>query len=323
MAKTPMVRFIVDKLKDAETQDEKQIVLERYGTDSLFKRILYYTYHPMIIFNLDDYVPKQMGTSGGMGVSKFLHIPEELAENKLDDTEAKFACNLVFTHINDLEADIFLGMLKKDIGVGLTIQTINSVWPKLIPPYPVQYPAPYTDDLAQKISFPAVVQPYIKGQRINIIVRYNLVEFRDETGKVLHDYNEYVQEFSHLAQNQSTVFDGVVFDNGSTGRKHFVLFDVVRYDGFLKGTDNRVMYNWRYNGLDYMYAVAVKPDMTPCYSLAPTQIVNSWRDAKLARNKLGTDVIVKHLESEWTNGINPLHLHVTMKTKTINSEFRP
>ena len=63
--------------------------------------------------------------------------------------------------------------------------------------------------------------------------------------------------------------------------------------------------------------------MTPCYSLAPTQIVNSWRDAKLARNKLGTDVIVKHLESEWTNGINPLHLHVTMKTKTINSEFRP
>lgn len=323
MAKKPMIRYIVDKLKDAETQDEKQIVLERYGSDTLLQRVLYFTYHPMIIFGLDDFTPSKMGVEDGMGISKFLHIPEDLSENKLDDTEAKFACSLVFTHINELEAEIFLGILKKDIGVDLEVKTINRVFPKLIPSYPVQYPTPYTDELAQKIDFPCVVQPYVNGDRINIIVRYNLVEFRDKTGKVLTGYQEYVREFSDLAQNQSTVFDAVVFFDNVTQRKKFVLFDVVRYDGFLKGTDNRVMYNWRFNGLDYMYSLCVTPEMSPSYMVVPSQVVNNWREVKLAKMKIKSDVIVKNLESEWMSGPNPLHLRVGIKQKTINSEFRP
>jgi hypothetical protein len=332
-----MVRYIADRLIEAETQQEKQSILERYSSDTLFQRILYYTYHPMIIFGLDDYEPRlPLGKEDGMGVSKFMHIPEDLAENKLDSDEARFACNLVFGHINEDEAEIFLGMLKKDIGVGLEIDTINNVWSGLIPNYPVQKPTVYTDDLAKGIVFPAVVQPYLKGQRINVIVKYNLVEFRDEHGNILGGFQEYVKQFSDLAQNQSIVFDTVLIKNYDEtfdlnysddkleveyDKEHFVIVDVIRYDGFLKGLDNRILYNWRYNSIDHMTYLA--RDLNPSieYSIIPSKVVNSWDDVNAAFGELSGDMVLKNLESVWMGGNNPGHLLLHKNPITVKTEL--
>ena len=337
MAHIPMIRYIADRLKEAETQQEKQSILERYDSDTLFQRILYYTYHPMIIFGLDDYQPKlPLEKEDGMGVSKFMHIPEDLAENKLDSDEARFACNLVFGHINEYEAEIFLGMLKKDIGVGLEIDTINNVWNGLIPGYPVQKPTVYTNELSRGITFPAVAQPYIKGKRINIIVKYNLVEFRDENGNILNGFQDYVKQFSDLAQNQSIVFDTVLIKNYDEivdldysddkleieyGKEHFVIFDVIRYDGFLKGLDNRILYNWRYNSIDHMTYLARDLNPSIDYSIITSKVVKNWDEVNEALIELGRDMVLKNLESVWMGGNNPEHLLLHKNPVTLETEL--
>jgi hypothetical protein len=321
MSKIAMIRFIADKLIEAETQEEKQEVLQRYSDDTLFKKLLYYTYNPMIVFGMDEYNPQKtkFGVDGGMGISKFMHVADDLYQNKLDYQEATFACNLVLTHINVQEAELFLGMIKKDIGVGIEPETINKVWPDFIPTYPVQYATEYTSELEKSITFPAVCQPRYKGNRVNIIVRMNTVEFRDEQGKILTGFEEYGADFSHLAQNQATVFDGC-FKNTAKG-KRFVIWDVIRYDGFVKGSDNRLGYNWRFNGLEHMWLIAQEKTPKPCYKIAICNSVTSWSNARKAAKDIKSDIIVKNLDGTWQNGFVNDQLVLRMKKKTVSTKL--
>ncbi len=321
MSKIAMIRFIADKLIEAETQEEKQEVLQRYSDDTLFKKLLYYTYNPMIVFGMDEYNPQKtkFGVDGGMGISKFMHVADDLYQNKLDYQEAIFACNLVLTHINVQEAELFLGMIKKDIGVGIEPETINNVWPDFIPTYPVQYAKEYTSELGKTIKFPAVCQPRYKGNRVNVIVRMNTVEFRDEQGTILTGFEEYGADFSHLAQNQATVFDGC-FKNTSKG-KRFVLWDVIRYDGFVKGSDNRLGYNWRFNGLEHMWLLAQEKTPKPCYKIAICNSVTSWSNARKAAQDIKSDIIVKNLDGTWQNGFVNDQLVLRMKKKTVSTKL--
>ena len=316
-----MIRYIADKLIEAETQQEKFEVLNRYSSDTLFKRILYYTYNPMIVFGMDDYYPtlKDHGVDGGMGISKFMHVPEDIYQNKLTYQEAKFSCNLVLTHINRQEAELFLGMIKKDIGVGLTIDTINRVWPDYIPVYPVQMATAYTPELAKNIVFPAVAQPLYKGTRVNIIVRMDTVEFRDTNGDVINGLDEYSKEFILLAQSNSTVFDGAYW-NTKNGIQ-FVLWDVIRYDGFVQGYDNRLGYNWRFNGLEHMRLIAQSETPEPCYGIAMCNSVTSWEFAHKAAQDIGGDIVIKNLAGTWKNGESVDELILGVNQKTVTTEL--
>jgi hypothetical protein len=299
MANVAMIRYIVDRLKEANSQEDKQIILQRYSNDNLFKRIIHLTYNPLIIFGMDNYTLKEdsSGIEGGMGISKFMHIPEDLYHNKLTDKEAIFACNLVLGHINVEEVEIFIGMLKKDIGVGLEIETINNVWPNLIPGYPIMNAQEITDSLVEKFQWPAVAQRLYTGKRINIICRFDLIQFRAPDGTSLtKEFEEYKNQFQTLAQNQ-----GVVFDGSWEGDK-FVLWDAVKYDGFIHAKDNRLGYNWRYNGIEHMVFLASSKNDNPCYMLPEQKIVNSLQDAYDAATEISSDIVIKNMSGIWEHG---------------------
>lgn len=304
-----MIRYIADKIAEVDTQDEKYEILNRYNGDTLFKRVLYYAYNPMIVFGMDDYNPKlrEKGVEDGMGISKFMHIPEDIYQNRLDDSEARFACNLVFSHINRDEAELFLGMLKKDIGIGLTVDTINKVWPDFIPGYPVQEPNNYSEENKELIKFPAVLQPVVGGNRINIVVRNNIVEFFDKDGKQIPNMEKYSHEFSLLAQNNNIMYDGAYLENKEVP---FALWDTLRYDGFVKGSDNRLGYNWRFNSIEHMIMLAHDKNPSPCYRSIPSYLVNSWSEVAEAHKEYPVDMIIKSLESDWKNGINTMTMFI-------------
>jgi hypothetical protein len=309
MANIPMIRYIADKLIEVETQEEKQAILERYNSDTLFKRVLYYTYNPMIVFGMNDYNPECTGREDGMGISKFMHIPEDLYNNRLTPEEAIFACKLVLSHINQYESEIFIGMLHKDIGVGLTIETINNVWPDYIPQFPIQYPIKYTEENKENIIFPAVVQPIMTGDRISIVVRSKVVEYYDEQGKQRLDLEEYSPQFVELAQENNIMYDGTYIKNS---KKPFVLWDSIRYDGFVRGNENRIGYNWRFNGIEHMIMLALDADKDVCYRSVISKSVNNWEDVKSAQKELPVEYIIKSLQSEWKGGTNSQTMFVPL-----------
>lgn len=299
MSKTAMVRYVWDKLKESDDSIDKKLILERYSSDSLFRRIIYLAHHPMITFgynDLKDKIKESSGVSGGMGISKFLHIIEDMNMGRFTQEEFVFAINLALTHINEQELPLFLGILKKDLDCGLTIDLINSVYPDLIPEYPIQNPVEFTENL--DIEWPAVIQPVVKGERVNIIIRNSCVEFRDKNGKILDIYQKYSDQFLTLSQGSGVVFDGS-FINGK-----FILWDVIKYDGFCKGLDNRIGYNWRFNGLEHMIMLSADKIEQPCFSIPPHMIVSSLEEAKSGRDQIKTDIIIKSMSSIWKSGEN-------------------
>ena len=44
-------------------------------------------------------------------------------------------------------------------------------------------------------------------------------------------------------------------------------WDVIRFDGFTKGEDTRVGYNWRHNGIEHMQILAIDKNKKKFYIL--------------------------------------------------------
>jgi len=319
MSRTTIFESVINKLLAAKTQEEKRAVLEYYSYETLLQRVLRYLYSPLITFNMDDWKPKFAGKFHGMGMSKFMHVPEDIFQGKFTQEEAEFACNVALQNMNEKEVSTFVAMLKKDEDhFGVSIELINSVWPGLILEYPCQEACEYSAESFSSFDVPFVAQRMYKGLRVNIIVRGNSVEFRDKTGKILHNFDLYVEQFSNLAQNGSTAFDGhavVVNDDmkivstdddvvlaAKPENIRFILWDAIRYDGFVEGKDNRIGYNWRFNGLEHMMFLAVDKNPTPCYRAAEHKMVGTVEEAEAYAKEIKNPIVIKNLSGTWANG---------------------
>lgn len=337
MSKIALVRTIADKLKSASTQSEKREVLEYYSSESLFRRVLFYTYNPMINFNMDDWTPRHVGKQDGQGISKFMHVPEDIYQGKFTQEEAEFACNMAMMHINDQEAELFVGMLKKDLGLDLDAETINCVWEDLIPSYPIRQASEF--NTASPAKFETYIKPVIvaqkmsEGLRVNIIVRGNNVEFRQKDGTLIHGWDMWTHQFSTLAQQNAIVFDGhakVVDEDlnvvamsdeevlaASAENIRFTLWDTIRYDGFVQGVDNRVGYNWRFNGLEHMMLLAIEKNPTPCYQSCEYQLVQDFREALHLAKSNKCSYVAKNMSATWATGVTDEEIIVSPESSDL------
>lgn len=314
MSKVGLIPRIIENLRLAETQSDKQEILSKYHNEVQLKRILNVVYNPWIDLKLQNFEPKYMGKQFGMGMPQFMHVIEDIISGAFDQREAEFACRMAMNHINTDDAEVFLGVLRQDLGLGLEIETINTVWPGLIADYPIRLAT--VGDIKDFDRFPAAVQPLSQGLRVNVIVNDGSVSFRTKTGEVIESWDQYAAQFSNLAQGQNIVFDGhaVVADGtqitetdnqqvleADPAAIRFVLWDAVRYDGFIQGSDTRIGYNWRYNGIEHMMMLAVEKNPQPCYDLLRAEMVGSQEQLNLTVARY-TACVIKPMDSIWSQG---------------------
>ena len=317
MSKIDLFSNIINSIASSTTQEEKLSILQKYSKENLLKRVIRIAYNPWIDLKMQTFVPKHNGKDFGMGIAKFIHTVDDAIEGKLDRREIEFAVTLAFIHMNKEESPIFLKLINQtlDAYLGLDVSTINSVWENLIVEYPVRTPS--TIDISKFDKFPAAVQTYSEGLRINIIVNDGAVTFRTKSGKTIDSWECYAEQFLNLAQGQNTVFDGhAVLANGTTitetdndavekgdpATVRFILWDVIRYDGFINGRDTRIGYNWRYNGIEHMMLLALDKNQNPCYDIARAELVGSVEQL-LATIKIKGRCVVKSLSGIWEHGI--------------------
>ena len=314
MSKVHLIHTLIEKMPSLKTQEERYELLQKYEKEYLLKRIVLFGYNPWVDFKLQTFVPRHMGKDFGMGISSFMHIFEEIIAGKLDTKEAQFSISMAFLHISKAEAPMFLQLVNQTLDLGLTLETINRVWPNSISAFPIREATKgsHTDF----IDFPASLQTLSKGLRINVIVYEHTVQYRQKDGTPVDGFNMWDQQFINLAQGQNTVFDGhavvakdskiVSTDNTAIleadGQDiRFIFWDVMRYDGFITGEDTRIGYNWRYNGLEHMMMLAIEKNPTPCYDILRAEMVGSIEQLNTAIKNYSAAVI-KSLSSTWANG---------------------
>jgi hypothetical protein len=308
MSKVNLIPNIVDSLQATQSQEKK------YEKETLFKRIVLFAYNPWINFKLQHFVPKHMGKKFGMGMSRFMHMFDEIIEGQLDPKDAEFGFNMAFLHINLEEASILLGIINQSLDLGLEIETINKVWPDSISSYPLR--TAKVESYKNFDKFPASIQTVSKGLRINIIISDNTVQYRQKDGSVIEGWDHWNEQFINLAQGQNTVFDGhavIAKDNKISETDNakvleadvedirFIFWDVIRYDGFIVGKDTRIGYNWRYNGLEHMMMLAYAKNPQPCYDILKAEMVGSKEQLDTAIKNY-SKAVIKSLEDTWTTG---------------------
>ena len=316
MSKQNLLVNTVEALQGLDSQQEKQQLLQKYKNEKMLERIISIAYNPWINLKLQNFESNKSGKMFGMGISKFLHIIDDIIDNKLDEKEKRFSCNMALTHINNLEADLFKSLITQSLDLGLEIDTINAVWPGLIMKYPIRF-ATY-GDVTDYENFPACVQPVSTGLRVNVIVNKDTVSYRDKDGNIIEGWDCWNEQFVNLAQGQETVLDGhaVVVDtkNNVVSRENnavlespaenirFIFWDAVRYDGFIRGKDTRIGYNWRYNGLQHMMMLAIEQNPTPCYAATDAEMVGSQEQLDSTIEKMKYNCVVKQMDGIWQHG---------------------
>ena len=318
MSKSGLISSVMHSLHSTVSQEDKMQILNKYHKETSIKKIIGIAYNPWLDFGLQDFTPKHLGKKFGMGIGFFMHIIEDITQGKLDAKEAEFACRMAFMHINTEDAEVFLKLINQNLGqyLNLDVNTINSVWNELVMTYPLRQAQVKPIDNFD--GFPASVQELSRGLRINIIVSEDGVSFRLKDGNEIDNFDIYKDQFLTLAQGQGTVFDGhaVVTDNNkiiATDNEsvleadpesiRFLLWDAIRYDGFINGEDTRIGYNWRYNGIEHMMLLALDKVENPCYDIIKAELVGSKDQLQATIDKLKKGCVVKSLDSIWKHGI--------------------
>ena len=85
MSKQHLLAHIIDQLKETESQDLKYLLLEKYKNEKMLERIMSIAYNPWIDLKMQDFDTPKNGKKFGMGISKFLHIIDDIIDNKLDN----------------------------------------------------------------------------------------------------------------------------------------------------------------------------------------------------------------------------------------------
>ena len=317
MSKIHLLSQIITNLQALDSQDEKIEILDTYSKEIILKRIISIAYNPWIDLGMKSWQPRHSGKQFGMGIARFLHIIDDIIEEKYTQKEKEFSCNMALMHIKLEDVQLFVQLITQSLELGLEVDSINKVWPGLIMKYPISTPA--TTDYKTFKSFPASVQPLSRGLRVNIMVYKDTVFYKDKLGDNILGWEIYDKQFKNLAQGNNTVFDGhaviakgveiVETDNDKVLEAEaedirFMLWDVIRYDGFVKGDDTRMGYNWRYNGIEHMQILAIEKNPAPCYDLVRAELVGSSEQLELTVNKIGKCVI-KSLDGTWKHGIDP------------------
>ena len=115
---------------------------------------------------------------------------------------------LILCNLPEESAKVIERVIAKDLKCGVSVATVNEIWPGLIDEYPCMLCSGYEEKLVDKIPFPAYVQLKMDGMRFNAIVRSGEVEFRSRNGKEIELLGFLEDEFKSMAGDLDLVFDG-------------------------------------------------------------------------------------------------------------------
>ena len=180
---------ILNKLQATSSRLEKEAILRSEQDNELLQRVAHLALNPYIQFYIRK-IPKYGTMSGQMDNRIELRVGLDMLDNlsarMITGNAAIEYLTTILTRLSAKDALVLERVIEKDLKCGCSEATINKIWPKLVPTYPVLLASPFEQKLIDQIQWPAYVQTKMDGMRFNAIVRYGKsVEFRTRNGKYI------------------------------------------------------------------------------------------------------------------------------------------
>ena len=180
-----MIFEIIQELGADRSRLYKEAILKREVNNELLKRVFRYALDPFKQFWIRK-IPKY-------------EIPDKpfadlaYALDQLDQLHTReFTGNAGIDHLKSILSSLDAGdakvvelIIAKDMDCGVSIGTIDKIWPGLVKTYPVMLASAFDQKLMDKLTYPVLVQQKLDGLRFNAIVKDGKVSYYSRNGRAI------------------------------------------------------------------------------------------------------------------------------------------
>lgn len=267
--KSTLIAFqAIKEVKEAKTPNQKMEVLNEYSANTALQTILYYTYNPYLKYGITKKVfEKYKATESPKGQDSLYSLLDELAASNINDSLRQRVVNFISMFSSEFK-EIMIGIMCKDLKLGISQTTINKVWPELIPTFELQLAARYQNVKLEENEHIWVTEKF-DGIRCVCIIENGTIKFMTRQGKEIKGLLD-IEESIKKTGCFSTVIDGELLYNGECkdsaeqykkttkivnskmeDKKDiaFNVFDIISLDEFKKGESSQ-LYEFRRTTLD-------------------------------------------------------------------------
>lgn len=198
---------LIGELESVSGKNDKEAVLAKGADNEVFKEMFFYCYNPFLKYHVFKFDSTPSGSSVILDEhwEQFKDLLSILNKRILTGGEALAAVSTFFEKLTPPEHEIFKRILQKDLNVGATLKTFNSVFPKSIPVFEVMLAK--EKKKVKKLPKLVVVEPKLDGYRAISIVQGGEVTQWTRNGKPILGYNDICEELSKL---EDGVYDGEI-----------------------------------------------------------------------------------------------------------------
>lgn len=207
MKKYSYILDIIKTLKEEPSRNAKIEILKDQANNKVLKYALYLAYNDYIQFyirKIPEYIPND--TFQAVPLHKALKDIEKLLAGRLKTgNDAKLYLEFVLESVIREDAQIIEKVIARNFDCGVSISTINKVWPGLIPEFNVMLCSEFE---RERVEYPCLAQEKLDGCRALLFTEPNgKYSFRSRKGLVFEDLNIFKNEINKTF-NSGWVIDG-------------------------------------------------------------------------------------------------------------------
>lgn len=202
------INEILNHLASDNSRIFKENVLTQHKGNELLKKVIFLALDPFTQFyirKIPDYVTTDQETET---IEYALTELSVLSSRNKTGHAAIEHLRKVLSGINKNDAKVIERIIEKDLKCGVSVSTVNKIWPKMIHEFPVMLASAFEDKLLVKFVFPAISQTKLDGMRANIIVEDGKVSLFSRNGKPLEVHGHFDQAFLEMSEGHDAMFDG-------------------------------------------------------------------------------------------------------------------
>jgi ATP-dependent DNA ligase len=304
----------------AESSSKKKIeILTRYKKDETLKSIIESALDPFINYYIRK-IPEYKHINSALDLQWGIESLRPLSDRVYTGNAGIDWLQGILEQLLPEDAKVIERIIARDLQCGVSISTVNKIWPKLIHEFPTMLCSPFNKRLVDNIEFPAIVQKKEDGMRVNVIVRNGTVGFYSRNGKPIDLLGKLEYEFLEIANRAQVVYDGELLvndcdrktgngilnraikgtiTNEEASKVYVVLWDRIPYDDFLFENYN-VPYSTRLHSLyaDLVHS-SEKIRSVETYIVSSLEQTEDLFSQFLAKGAEG--IILKDMNSIWQN----------------------
>jgi len=321
---------IFEELEHTSGRNDKIAILkrERDKNNTILKDVFRAALDPFKVYGIKkipDY--KSSGRGSNINLLKAIKMLDGFHDRVYTGNRATNQLQFILENLADDEGFVIERIIGRDMKVGVLASTVNKVWPKLIPVYPVMLCSAYDEKAIKKITYPGVVQQKCDGMRVNFIIENGKMDVRSRNGKPIDLHGHMSRQFAKMSAGNNFMYDGELLVLSEDGKSYLsrkkgngiinkamkgtlpveqikrvvvVLWDVIDLASFHAGIED-AHYSTRWKFLQSIQS-KLKSDLV---RLVPTQEVHNIDEAydfymDIIRDG-GEGAILKNWASPWEN----------------------